>query len=172
MYKIIGSDGREYGPVSAEQLRQWIAEGRANAQTLAQPAGSTEWKALGSFPEFSQVVLPVAPGAPPPTSPLRPAPSPTTNSMAVAGLVFGLLGLTGGFLCCGPLFSILGIVFSSVGLSQIKRNPSQETGRGIAMTGLLLSILGLVATLTIGALFSTIRMWGRPPLFWHRHWRY
>ena len=52
MYKIIGADGREYGPVSADQLRQWIREGRANAQTKTQAEGSTEWKPLGEFPEF------------------------------------------------------------------------------------------------------------------------
>ena len=40
MYKIIGIDGREYGPVSAGQLRQWIVEGRANAQTQALAPGA------------------------------------------------------------------------------------------------------------------------------------
>ena len=38
MYKIIGANQTEYGPVSAEQIRQWIAEGRVNAQTSAQAA--------------------------------------------------------------------------------------------------------------------------------------
>jgi uncharacterized membrane protein len=56
MYKIIGGDGKEYGPISAEQVRQWIAEGRANAQTPVQAAGSTEWKPLSSFPEFADAL--------------------------------------------------------------------------------------------------------------------
>ena len=160
MYKIIGADGREYGPVSAEQLRQWIAEGRATSQTLAQAVGNTERKPLALFPELSPVL------------PSAATPAPTTNSMAVAGLVFGLLGLMGGWLCCcGPLFNILGIVFSVVGLSQIKHNPSRETGRDIAMTGLVLSILGLVAASILGVLFGTMKMCGHPPMFWHRHWR-
>jgi hypothetical protein len=46
MYKIIGADGREYGPVTADQLRNWIAEGRATAQTRAQAEGSAQWKPL------------------------------------------------------------------------------------------------------------------------------
>jgi hypothetical protein len=53
MYKIIGADGREYGPVSAAQLRQWMAEGRASFQTRAQTEGSSEWVPLGSLPEFA-----------------------------------------------------------------------------------------------------------------------
>lgn len=64
MYKIIGTDGREYGPISADQLRQWIREGRANAQTSVQTEGSNEWKPLGTVPEFADVTQP--PAAPPP----------------------------------------------------------------------------------------------------------
>ena len=39
MYKIIGIDGREYGPVSAEQIRHWISAGRADANTKARGEG-------------------------------------------------------------------------------------------------------------------------------------
>ena len=48
MYKIVGKDGQQYGPVNAEQLRTWIAENRANAQTLVQADGTQDWKPLGS----------------------------------------------------------------------------------------------------------------------------
>jgi hypothetical protein len=63
MYKILGVDGREYGPVTAEQLRQWIREGRANAQTKAQAEGATEWKPISAFPEFADLAEP-SPAAP------------------------------------------------------------------------------------------------------------
>ena len=49
MYRVIGADGKEYGPVSIEQLRQWIADGRVNAQTQVQAAGGAEWKAALNF---------------------------------------------------------------------------------------------------------------------------
>jgi hypothetical protein len=54
MYKIIGADQKEYGPITGEQIRFWITEGRVNAQTKACAEGSTDWKTLGSFPEFSE----------------------------------------------------------------------------------------------------------------------
>jgi hypothetical protein len=41
MYKIIGADGKEYGPVSTEQLRQWLTEGRVNNQTRVLAEGGT-----------------------------------------------------------------------------------------------------------------------------------
>jgi hypothetical protein len=55
MYKIIGTDGQQYGPISADQIRQWIAERRANAHTLAQGEGSTDWRPLISFSEFASI---------------------------------------------------------------------------------------------------------------------
>jgi len=67
MYKIIGGDQKEYGPVSAADLRRWVAEGRANAQTQVLPEGATEWKSLGSLPEFADIMPsgPAASGTPP-----------------------------------------------------------------------------------------------------------
>jgi hypothetical protein len=163
MYKIIGVDGREYGPVGTEQIRQWIAENRVHAQTLTQVVGSAEWKPLALFPELLQKPLPAAPSISPAS-----LPRPTTNSSAIAGLALGILSMTPfGWVCCLPLFSILGIIFSSRGLSQIKRNPLQQTGKGIATVGLVLSILGLVASLAFATLLGATRILGRHPLFWH-----
>jgi len=65
MYKIIGADQKEYGPISADQLRQWIAQGRANGNTMAQSEGSTDWKPLRAFPEFASNFPQGAPTTPP-----------------------------------------------------------------------------------------------------------
>lgn len=68
MYKIIGGDGKEYGPVTLEQLRQWIAEGRVNAQTLIQAEGSPDWKPLAAYAELGEpaphATAPAPPAAP------------------------------------------------------------------------------------------------------------
>jgi len=159
MYKIIGSDGREYGPVDADQLKRWIAEGRADGHTLTQAVGTTDWKPLGAFPEFGPPAPPIIAAAPPPP------PRPATNGMAVAGFVLGLLGLV----CCGPLFSVLGLVFSITALSRIKRDPTLEGGRSMARAGLALSIIGIVLSLLLGLLFWGWRFWGGYPIRWHRH---
>ncbi len=59
MYTIIGGDGKEYGPVSAGQVRAWIAAGRADEDTKAKASDTDEWKTLADFPEISG-------GGPPP----------------------------------------------------------------------------------------------------------
>jgi hypothetical protein len=56
MYKIIGGDQREYGPATAQEVRQWIAEGRLSSQSLLQAEGSAEWKPLSAYPEFAQAL--------------------------------------------------------------------------------------------------------------------
>jgi TM2 domain-containing membrane protein YozV len=98
MYKIIGADGREYGPITAEQLRQWISEGRANGWTKVQTEGTTEWKTLADFPEFHGSVG-VSDGTPPPLSVPAPVPDATQpagpNKKIAAGICGILLGCLG-----------------------------------------------------------------------------
>jgi TM2 domain-containing membrane protein YozV len=53
MYKIIGIDGQQYGPISADQVRRWLSENRANAHTLVQVEGTPDWKPLATFAEFA-----------------------------------------------------------------------------------------------------------------------
>jgi hypothetical protein len=143
LYQIIGADGRPYGPVSGEQLQQWIAEGRANAQTHTFATGATEWKPLGRLPEFAGYF---ASQTPPPISPPVPRAIRKTNPSAMAGLIFGLLAF---FCCCKFLFGALGIIFSLVGLSQISRQPESYEGRGLAIAGLVLSILSLLLAVVL-----------------------
>ncbi|MDE0721668.1 MAG: GYF domain-containing protein, partial [Dehalococcoidia bacterium] len=53
MYIVIGGDGKEYGPKASVEVRDWIAEGRLNAQSQIKEQGDDEWKVLGSLQEFA-----------------------------------------------------------------------------------------------------------------------
>jgi hypothetical protein len=64
MYKIIGADQKEYGPISADQMRQWLAEGRVNGQTQVQAEGQADWRPLSSYPEFAVAAQAIPTGAP------------------------------------------------------------------------------------------------------------
>jgi|SRR5208283_1342247 len=75
MYTIIGGDGKEYGPVTADQVRAWIAGGRANGETKIKELGNDEWKKIADFPIFigpgpgdvapPAIAAPLGGGAPP-----------------------------------------------------------------------------------------------------------
>jgi len=83
MFKIIGGDGRQYGPVTIEQLREWIAVGRANAQTQIQREGETEWQPLSAFSEFADALAAMPPAQlPPPAPPLSPSGTPDPTALA------------------------------------------------------------------------------------------
>jgi hypothetical protein len=101
MYRIIGANGKEYGPVTPEQLKQWIAEGRANLQSKVRPEGETEWKTLGEIPEIS------AAPPPPPTAGFRPLTGTTAN---VTNYLWQSIVIT---LCCCMPFGIVAIVYAA-----------------------------------------------------------
>jgi hypothetical protein len=167
MYKIIGADQKEYGPVTADELRRWIAEGRANGQTMLQEEGGS-WRPLSTFPDFGVGAPPAPPsivpprqGAAPPGLPplsMLPPPASRIHAFAVTGLIMGVLSVTLGLCCCyGLPFNVLGVVFSSVALIQIQQRPEQYGGRGLAIAGLALSILSIVLVVllfAVGIAFS------------------
>ena len=66
-YLIIGGDGKEYGPVTSADVRQWLAEGRLNAQSLAKAESDADFRALAQFPEFADAFAAPAPGRAPGT---------------------------------------------------------------------------------------------------------
>lgn len=65
MFTILGADGKEYGPVTAAKIHEWINGGRANLSTKAKRADEGVWKTLGEFAEFS---APPAAAAPAPAA--------------------------------------------------------------------------------------------------------
>jgi hypothetical protein len=142
MYRIIGADGKEYGPVSADQLRRWITEGRADANTRIAVEGSLEWRTLGSIPEFASLL------APAPLRALMP-PVQATNSFAVAALVMGILAIILSCCCYGIPFNLMGVVFALIALHQIRNEPERYAGKNLAITGLILSALSILVSVVL-----------------------
>ena len=51
-YKIIGVDGKEYGPVALAELQKWIGEGRITGTTQVSRSDQQSWSTAASFPEL------------------------------------------------------------------------------------------------------------------------
>jgi hypothetical protein len=153
MYKIVGADQKEYGPVTAEQLKEWIAQGRANANTLISFEGGP-WRAISTYPELAPLL-----GAAPPPAPQTyvTMPGARSNGMAVTGLVLSVLGL----MPCCPFLGIISIIFSAIGLSQIQKNPqAYTTTKIVPILGLILGMFGVLETLGILLFGDTFeRIW-------------
>src|SRR6516225_4501731 len=93
-YFIIGGDGKQYGPISPDELRRWISEKRLSAQSQVQMQGTTEWRLLSEVPEFAELLNA---SAPPPLPSNPPAGAAKTSGLAITSLVLGILGV----LTCG-----------------------------------------------------------------------
>ncbi len=156
MYKIIGANQAEYGPVSAEQLRQWIAEGRINAQTPAQAAGETGWKPISRFPEFA-ASFPSAAAPPPLSAPHAPSPfaSPAgrpgalneVNGPAIGLMVVAILGAGAEFF--GIIYNLFGVSFANLNGMKGMNFPGQNP-----------EMLRFIQTMsgTVGVIFGVIKI--------------
>ena len=156
MYKVLGSDGKEYGPVSAEEVKKWIAEGRVEKKTPVIPEGERDWFFLGSLPEFaaaftlpSSVPLPVPPPGKSTKSADRPGKaSPPKNTHASVAYYLGLSSVI------PPLGAFLGIPALALGVSGLcfQRRHPETGGRRQAWIGIVLGGLFGFGYLTLIAL--------------------
>ena len=77
----------------------------------------------------------------PPIPPATVAPSPKTSGLAIASLVFGIVGIT----CILPVFgAILAIVFGVLALNKINKSGGRITGQGQAIAGIVLGGVGFI----------------------------
>ena len=89
----------------------------------------------------------------------RPPPPPSTRSqsqsqtLAVVSLVFGLVSISFGWVCGGPLFALIAVALGLVALMQIRKSPSQYGGKPAAMAGLIIGSFVLLINLALFAVW-------------------
>jgi uncharacterized RDD family membrane protein YckC len=144
MFIIIGGDGKEYGPVTADQIRAWIAGGRANLDTKTKAVGSEEWRRLADFPEFSGVA-----DAPPtinPTATEQSIPAVPSTQLAGVGSRLGarvidwaleLICVIPGALLLGGEFMKVLIAASRGQEPDLEQLDLQRLGIGVAVMGFM-----------------------------------
>jgi Domain of unknown function (DUF4190)/GYF domain 2 len=159
MFKILGADGREYGPVSFDQVKQWVAEGRINSRTLIQAPESANWQAAAEIPEINPLFSPSAsppcgPGAvvPPAIGP-APAKPAQQKGLAIASFVLGVVSFA---LCTGILTGIPAIICGHVAKNRTRQAPEQYGGAGFASAGLILGYLSVIYTILIIAMLLPV----------------
>ena len=144
----INRKGQKYGPYTVEQVQNHLAAGKLLPNDLA-------WhKGLPSHIPLSQCLASLAGNPAAPTASATSASRKGNNGMCIAGLVLGIISVL--FSCCcgifGLPFPVIGIILSSIGLIQTKKDPSQE-GRNLGMVGLVLSILAILLSI-VGVIFG------------------
>jgi hypothetical protein len=147
MYRVIGSDGKEYGPVSEEELRLWLAQGRLTAESKIKAEGTQEWKRIGEWPRLGALVSgPVPPLATPGAG------TPVVSGLAIASFVLGVLGIV-----TAGLAGIAGLILGILALVKISRSQGRLGGSGLAIAGICVSgamllLLPIMAAILLPAL--------------------
>ena len=148
-YKIKGTDGGEYGPVSTEELQQWIAQNRCTRETLVQVDGSGEWVPIGTLPEFQSAFASPTPQA---TTPKGDGGDSTVipykNVPALTAYYTGVFCII-----CPPILSIPAIVLGVKGLRNVKENPEVK-GTAHAWIGILSGSFFLILSIVVGVLIA------------------
>src|SRR5258706_5122135 len=139
MYKILGDDGQEYGPVSVEQVRQWIKEGRLEKPPPVYPKGAGDWVFLDSLPEFAAAFEPGARDKKPPAAPCQ-------NPRARTAFYFGIFSIIP---ILGAPLGLIGLIAGLRGLAFYRQNPAAG-GKAQSWIGIVLGgLFGLGHTVLI-----------------------
>jgi hypothetical protein len=156
MFRIIGGDGQEYGPVPVAQVKQWIADGRADGQTLVRREGSQNWQHLVTIPELSGIASSCVP-QPPPLPPSFVSSSdpaaaiiPYKNMPALISYYLAVFSIIP---CLGIVLGFAAVVLGIVGLKRARERP-EARGKVHAWVGIVLG--GLCG---VGWIVALILLW-------------
>jgi len=149
MYKILGADQKEYGPITLEQIRQWIVEGRVDRATMVQAQDQISWAPLASIPELA-ALLPPPPLSGPQIAGARPRvqsdpASPVPYTPHVPSYLLPAILTT---LCCCLPFGIVAIVYAAQVNGKLQAGDiagAQASSRNALMWSWISVAVGVVA---------------------------
>jgi len=159
-------DGEETGPVTMETIQLLASTGQLTVDDYLWTDGMPEWAAAGDVPGVFADPYAASPASEPHDRTVSAVASAGGGSgsqiapMAVASFVLGLLGTSILYF----MGSILAIVFGHIALKQIQESDEKLGGRGLAISGLILGYLVVVATVLVGTMIATIIILGSASL--------
>ena len=157
-YHFIGGDGKTYGPYSQEQMQQFMAENRVNAQTQMSADGAA-WQPAGQFPELAGTTgaspvpatlgIPAAPGLPQPIAVNPGAVQAMVNGPAIFMMVLAIIMI---------LLQLLGAVLNLAGSAIAADLPPEIRDKIIAQGafGLVQNVVIIIINIII--LIGSIKM--------------
>ena len=160
MFTLVGADQKEYGPVPAEVLKDWIAQGRANGQTRVRTEGGA-WQLLADFPEFAGAL---AAASPPPrlSNPRGQDPSPAADVVSsiipyrnVPALVAYYLAVFSILPCVGAVLGLTALILGLKGLRLAREQPDAK-GRIHAWIGIVVGGFFFVAYTILGVFIVAV----------------
>ena len=117
---------------------EWLSFCTQDGTTLVEESTTANEPPATILSPSQPDVAPPQPAAPiwqPPPPPSYVTPE--SKSLAVAAMVVGIISVTVGWLCLGPIPGIAAIIMGAVALSQIKKTPDRVGGKPMAVVGVV-----------------------------------
>ena len=161
-----GKEGQQYGPVDEATLRARITSGEIAPQDLIWSEGMDVWTPLQNLPQFAikQPLSPPpvsgimsskpsgqshSPYAPPTATPSvvglqAGVPVVSTNGLAIASMICGILGLVLFCFCGGLFLGIPAVICGHLALKQLDHVGNIQQGRAMANAGLICGYISIL----------------------------
>ncbi len=140
--------GTPQGPVGLSELKALARDGRINAEALYSHHGLDQWTAGTALPELARIWTPAADSSPAAGAVTLP-PRSRPDDAGLAGAVVPLEMLAAFSLLlnliCG-IGNLAAIVVGALALRRVARSNGTLRGREIALAGMALGLVGLLAT--------------------------
>ncbi|MGH2720309.1 MAG: DUF4190 domain-containing protein [Actinomycetota bacterium] len=92
-----------------------------------------------------------------------------TNGLAIAAMVVGIVGIVTSLFAIGVFFAWVALPLGIVALLKINKSNGMEKGKGMAITGIVLGSIGVIALgfflLGVAFLFSNPELLNEPPAY-------
>jgi hypothetical protein len=143
-----GENEQQHGPVDDAGIRQAIAAGQLNLQTLVWREGMPNWLPLAQVPELFPPGSAYQGPYPGTYGPPYGSMSPPTSGFAIASMVCGIVTPC---LChVGIVAAIPAVICGHLAMSRIRENPLIP-GRGMALAGLIIGYIFTALTIFVVA---------------------
>lgn len=76
--------------------------------------------------------------------------APKTSPMAIWSLVLGILGF------CTCITAVPGLILGIIGMKQCNEKPNEFTGKGLALAGIILSVVAMIISLLLSAVLFPV----------------
>ena len=146
-----GKDNAQHGPVSDLEIRNMVASGQIDMNTIVWREGMADWLPMKDVPEFQ-------PSSGNPSGTASPYASPQTyagqapyagaiptDGMSIAALVLGILAIVSCYVWA--LFGIPAVICGHMSLKKINNSSVPIQGKGMAIAGLVCGYLGILIQL-------------------------
>lgn len=158
----VGRNSQQLGTFTAAQILDGLAAGRFLPTDVAWHEGLADWQPLSGLEVLSAATsAPAAPAAPPPVpQPIFKAPQPAaapqpvqTSTTSLPGWSLGL-GIASFF--CWIFTAIPAVICGHKALGKMKRGEVSDSGRGMAVAGLILGYLTIAMSVLVIPIMAAI----------------